>query len=399
MLRAGVGASCLADSKAAAVAATRQAVERAGLDGPAQLAVVFATIEHGPQYAAIMRAVRETAAGANVVGCSARGVLTSDGEIEHGRAIAVLVLQTDHLNVSRFFVPNIRGRALAAGHEVGRQLRPFLGPENLVVLLPDTYNFHAPPVFAGLLEELGPVNIVGGGASEDGSLGETFQMCGDTISHDSVTGFLLSGNFRTTIGLTHACRPTGRPHTVTKADRNVILELDGRRAFDVLAESVPRSLLEQLRRAVATVFVGVPIRPGSERLERGNYLVRNIVGIDPEAGFLAVAVEVTEGQRVGFVLREPLGAREDLKEMVGEQAAAWRDAAPAFGIYFNCVARGSGLYGLADIDSAYLKHAFGDMPLIGFFTGAEIGPVDGVPFLHQYTGVLVVVGEEPPRRP
>lgn len=393
MLCAGVGASRETDSRLAAVAATRQAMAGAGGRGPVQLALVFATIDHGPHYGTIMRAVRETASAANVVGCSARGVLTGDGEIEHGQAVAVLVLRADRLNISRFFVPNVRGRALAAGREIGQQLRPFLGPENLVVLLPDTYNFHAPPVLAALLDELGPVHVVGGGASEDGSLGETFQMCGDTVSHDAVTGFLLAGRFRATVGLTHACRPIGALHTVTKADRNVIIELDGRRAFDVLAEAVPAALLEQLRRAVSTVLVGVPIRQAGARLERGAYLVRNIVGIDPEAGFLAVAVEVTEGQPIGFVLREAQGARADLKEMVAEQAAAWEGAPPAFGLYFNCVARGAGLYGVPDIDSAYLKQAFGDMPLIGFFTGAEIGPVEGIPFLHQYTGVLVLVGE------
>ncbi len=394
MMRVGVGSSRLADSAAAAAAATRQAVERAALRGPAQLALVFASIHHGPSYTAILRAVRETAATQNVVGCSARGVLTSDGEIEDDFAVAVMVVGGDGFNVCRFFVPNLRGRAREVGHEIGRQVRPFLGPENLLVLLPDTYNFHAPPVFSALLDELGPVNIVGGGASEDGTLGETFQMCGDTVSHNAATGFLLSGRLRSTIGLTHACRPAGPIHTVTKTQRNVVIELDGRRAFDVFADCVPGPLRDDLRRAAATVFIGVPMRPGGDSLRRGEYLVRNIVGIDPEVGFLAVAVEVHEGQRLGFVVREPVGAREDLKLMLAEQAEAWRGRRPALGLYFNCVARGSGLYGMADVDFAYLKQAFGDMPFIGFFTGAEIAPIEGMPLLHQYTGVLALVGPE-----
>ncbi len=99
--------------------------------------------------------------------------------------------------------------------------------------------------------------IVGGGASEDGSIGETFQFCGDTVSSNSVAGMLLAGDFDLNIGASLACTPIGPPHRVTAVRDNIILTLDGRRAYDVFAEAAG-PLAEDLRRALAFVFVAIP---------------------------------------------------------------------------------------------------------------------------------------------
>lgn len=393
MLHAGVGLSTQRNTARAAVEAAQTALTRSGSD-TADLALVFATTEHGPNYGLLLRTIKDVAHATHVVGCSAGGVLTTDGEVERAPGVAVLTVRADTFAASRFFVPQLRGRGYETGKEVAARIQPHLGADNLLVVFPDTYNFNAAAFFRGLSEAAPGVPVVGGGASEDGTLGETFQLCGDTVSNDAVCGVLLSGQFHHTIGIAQACQPISPVHTVTKSHKNLILELDGRPAFAVFAEVVRQPLLDDLRRAAAFVFVGLPVDAERQRIARGEYVVRNIVGFDPNQGIVAIADEIRQGQKMVFTLRDGSGSRDDLQVTLEAQAQAWEGQAPGFGLYFDCVGRGSGLYGFPDLDTSYIKQYLGDVPVIGFFTGCEIAPIQRQPSLHQYSGVLVLVGEK-----
>jgi len=122
--------------------------------------------------------------------------------------------------------------------------------------------------------------------------------------------------------------------------------------------------------------------------------VRNLVGFDPRQGFIAIADEIRQGQKMVFTLRDGNGSRDDLQLTLEAQAQAWEGQAPAFGLYFNCTGRGRGLYGFPDLDTSYIKQYLGEVPVIGFFTGCEIAPIQQQSCLHQYSGVLVLVGEK-----
>src|SRR5690606_17189321 len=120
--------------------------------------------------------------------------------------------------------------------------------------------------------------------------------------NNAVSGVLLSGQFSHTVAVTQSCQPIGPVRTVTKAQKNIILELDGRSAFEVFAEIVRPPLCDDLRRAASFVFVGLPVAPELQGLARGEYVVRNIVGFDPRHGALAVGEEVHAGQKLVFTL-------------------------------------------------------------------------------------------------
>ncbi|NOT53850.1 MAG: hypothetical protein HOP18_04515 [Deltaproteobacteria bacterium] len=396
MLQAGVGFSPQQDTQKAAVEATRIALQRAGC-ATADFALVFATTGHGPGYSLLLRTIQLTTQATHVVGCSAGGVLTTDGEVERAPGVAVLVVRSDTVTASRFFLPQLRGRGYETGKEIAAFAQSRLGPDNLLTIFPDTYNFNAAAFFNGLSEGAPNLPTVGGGASEDGSLGETFQLCGDAVGNNAVSGLLLSGRFQATISNAQACQPIGPVHTVTKAQQNLLLELDGRPAFEVFAEVVRQPLIDDLRRAAAFVFVGLPVDPERRQVDRGEYVVRNIIGFDPAQGIIAVADEIHQGQKMIFTLRDGSGAREDLKGMLEALARTWEGNPPGFGMYFNCLGRGAGLYGFPDLDVSYIRQYFGDMPLIGFFTGCEIAPIRQHVALHQYSGVLVLVGEDKSR--
>jgi small ligand-binding sensory domain FIST len=187
--------------------------------------------------------------------------------------------------------------------------------------------------------------------------------------------------------VTQACRPVTAPLTVTRAQGHWVLELDGRPALDVYREVARGPLAEDLRRAAAFLLVALPAAPQSDLLEPGSYLVRHVIGFQPEANAFAIPVPSKPGDRLALAMREPESAREDLKAMLEQLGGA----SPAFGLYFDCCARGAGFFGVPGLEAAYLESAFGSAPIAGMFGSCEIGPVGGASELLTYTGVLALL--------
>jgi small ligand-binding sensory domain FIST len=390
MLRAGVGLSVQSNPRTAAVEATQAALAQAGLR-VADAALCFAGCALGSAFPLLVRTVAETAGTSQIAGCGSIGVVANGREIERGPSVAVLVLSSDTVQPSRLFVPQLRRRGREAAEELAALVRPKLGPANLLCLFPDTYNFDSESFLTTISRELPSVTIVGGGATEDGSVGETFQFCGDVVSSNSVAAMLLTGDLEIQTGAATACAPLGRAHHVTAARDNIILELDGRSAYEVFAEAAG-PLAADSQRALAFVFLGVPVEERVEQLERGKFYVRNITGASPAHGAIAVAHRPQLGDTVGFVLRDGERSRNELKATL--ESLTMSAANPnGFGLYFDCVSRGSGLYGIPDHDAAYIGQYFGQLPVAGFFTGFEIGPLGNGTGLLQYSGVLAIVSE------
>ena len=388
MIRAGVGFSTALNPRTAAAEATAAALAQAGMSR-AKGALCFATPAYGAAYPMILRAVVSEADTREVAGCSSMGVIAGETEIESGNALAVLVFGGEKIHATRFFVPTLRGRAAGVAAEVASAVRSQLGKSNLLTLFADSYNFEAEATLDALGKELPGVMIAGGGASEDGSIGETFVFCGDTISSNAVSGMLLAGDFELTLASSIACGVIGAAHRVTAARDNIVIELDGRPAYEVFAEAAG-PLAADLRRALTYVFVAIPVYENARTIERGQFVVRNIVGASEEHGVIAVAFQPRVGDTIGFVLRDAERSREDLKTTLQELSDRL-DAPPAFGLYFDCVSRGAGLYNLPGHDSAYIRRYLGPVPIAGFFTGFEIGSLAEQTSLLQYSGVLALI--------
>ncbi|MGO8804105.1 FIST signal transduction protein, partial [Candidatus Binatus sp.] len=352
-------------------------------------ALCFATPAYGAAYPMILRTVASQAHTREVAGCSSMGVIAGETEIESGNALAVMVFGGEEIHATRFFVPTLRGRPAGVAADVASAVRSQLGKSNLLILFADTYNFEAEATLEALGTELPGVMIAGGGASEDGSIGETFVFCGDTVSSNAVSGMLLAGDFEPAVASSLACGPIGTAHRVTAARDNILIELDGRPAYQVFAETVG-PLAGDLRRALSYVFVAIPVYENASTIERGQFVVRNIVGASEEHGVIAVAFQPRVGETVGFVLRDGELSRQDLKATL-EQLNDRLDAPPAFGLYFDCVSRGAGLYSIPGHDSAYIRRYLGPVPIAGFFTGFEIGSLAGQTSLLQYSGVLALI--------
>jgi small ligand-binding sensory domain FIST len=383
VLRAGVGLSTDRDSAHAATDAAAAALRSADL-AKADLLLVFATTHHGPGFTRVTRTAAEVAGTQQVVGCSAAGVVAGEEEVERGPGVVVLALAGD-FTARRFFVPLTRGGAERTARQIADAAAAEGGSDPLLLLFADTYNLEADPLFETLARLLPGVRVVGGGASEDGSVGEVSVFCGDTASSGAVAGVLLAGKVRGTVGVTHALRRVGPVRRVTAVQGNWVLALDGRPAYDAFTAVVPAPLLASPRRALAVVLTGVAVGDGE-------FVARHLIGLDPDRGAVAVGARIAEGQEIFFGVRDPAAAREDLERVLLQQAAAWRERQAAAVLYVNCVGRGQGFHGVPGLDTAYIRRHLGSLPVAGFFSGAEFASGTGKPHLHQYTGVLAVLG-------
>ncbi|MGH7770718.1 MAG: FIST signal transduction protein [Candidatus Binatia bacterium] len=396
MPQVGVGQSSNPVTERAAEEAAIQAMARSRVN-QADLVIVFFTVDHLADYQKLIAVIRGVTQTDQIVGCSGVGVLTGEGEIEGGPGLVVLVLSSGGIQTHSFLFHPLQNRDQDVGVEISRTLGGELQKDSLLVLFPDAYNGQPRRLFQGIEEQLGFLPVVGAGCSENGTHGKTYQLYGERITTNALSGLLLTGSFESSIGITQGCQPVSEPMVITRSDGNLIFEINNRPAFETFAKVIKGPFLDDLRRALAFVFAGLPSDPHQNSVAPGQYLVRNIVGLDPQKGILAVAEEVFEGEQMVFTLRDAQRAREDLGQMLERQSRNLGGKSPQLGFYFNCCARGTSLYGIPGIDTAYIRQSLGDIPLIGFFGNFELGPVGGRNRLLAYTGVLVLISEEETR--
>ena len=173
-----------------------------------------------------------------------------------------------------------------------------------------------------------------------------------------------------------------------KAEDNIVWELGGRQALEVLREVLTGLSPTDQELAQHSIFVGLVINEMKPKFGTGDFLIRTLVGIDPPSGAIAVADPVSIGQTLQFHLRDPSASREDLRRLLAEHSSTRHAAPPAGALLFNCLGRGKSFYGTAHHDLKTIRTFSGKLPVGGFFCNGEIGPVGRTNFLHGYTASL-----------
>lgn len=219
--------------------------------------------------------------------------------------------------------------------------------------------------------------LVGGIASAES---DAFQIA-DRADQGGLSGVLLSGKIAVSTGLSQGCSLIGDKHVITSCQRNVIERIGDRPALDVLKQDIGDLLARDLSRIGGYIFAALPIQ-GSDT---GDYLVRNLVGIDPDRGLIAIGDLVEPGMAIQFARRDAETAREDLRRMV-QQLKARLPSTPRGGLYHTCLGRGRHLFGEESAELSLIREELGDVPLAGFYANGEISHNR----LYGYTGVLTL---------
>jgi small ligand-binding sensory domain FIST len=213
------------------------------------------------------------------------------------------------------------------------------------------------------------------------SRGQQSQIA-DGLTQGGVSGVLFADDVAVSTGLSQGCSPVGDIHDVTRAKDNILIELDGHPALDVFKEDIGEVLARNLERVAGFIHAALPISGD----DSGDYLVRNVVGIDPDNKLVAIGERISEGDRVMFVRRDGPAAMEDLDRMLSDVTGR-AGPNPKAALYFSCVARGPNLFGADSEELKTVQDAIGeDTPLVGFFANGEICKNR----LYGYTGVLTL---------
>jgi small ligand-binding sensory domain FIST len=360
-----------------------------GLDSSApDLVTVFVGAAFREHFVRAHRAVLDRFAGAKVIGCSAAGVIGSGREVEDAPAIALAAAVLPDVEVQPFHLDPEEVPPRDASEEVWRTC---LGlprdAEPTIMLLPDPHTCRVSELLAGLDAAFPGAVKIGGLASGGISPGQSALYGGDEAHGTGVVGVALWGNLECDTIVAQGCRPIGVPMFVTRADGNVVQQLDGRRPSEILQElydQLPEADQQLMR---VSLFIGLVMSQDEQVYRQGDFLVRNIVGLDGQTGAIAIGAEVQKNRVVQFHLRDAATSAADLDAMLHSYLA---DAAhrPSGGLMFSCVGRGMSLYGEPNHDTGLFHRVVGPVPLGGFFCNGEIGPVHGRTHMHGYTSSL-----------
>ena len=366
----------LAAAEAADAAGARLAGD--GGDG-ADLAVVLVSAEHGPQLAAVAAAVETRLEPEVMLGAAAQGVLGPDEEVEAGPAVVVWCADLGPGRAVPFRAWAMRPER--GGIAVGGW--PDTRPGELTVVLADPFSFPMADVARRLGEDR-PGQPIAGGMVTPGQ-GASRLLLDGRVHEDGAVGVVLQ-DVETRTVVSQGCRPVGEPLTVTAADRNRILELAGAPATQRLrelleeADAADRELIER-----GGLQVGLVVDEVRDDYRPGDFLIRGVLGVDPDAGTITVGDLVAPGQTVQFQVRDADSARADLaRRLTGVGPAAG-------GLLFTCNGRGRGLFGEPDHDLHQVSRELGG-PVAGAFCAGELGPVGQVSHLHGFTACVVALG-------
>jgi small ligand-binding sensory domain FIST len=382
-VKAGGALALSADAGAAARQAVGEA--RASLGGLApSLAVLFASEHFFGSAEALVAAVAEQTGQAPLIGCVAEAVAGGPREVESEPAVAVW-LAADAGPVETFAMEYT---GTASGGAFGGYL---FGPAPAAarLMICDPFTFPVGDLLTHLNQHVPGATVMGGIASGGLRFGQSrLFLDGRVLSRGAVGVSLPDAEIHSLVA--QGCRPVGDPFTTTRADGNVIFELGGRSPLDRLRELAAALPARDRELLAQGVHLGMVINEYQADRGQGDFLIRSVVGTDPQSGAIAVGDEVTAGQTVQFHVRDAQSADEDLRRLLEREAAALGDRRPAGALLFTCNGRGSRLFPGPDHDAGLLAEVLGDVPAAGFFCAGELGPVGGQNFLHAFTASIAV---------
>lgn len=376
------------DLEVTSAAACAALIEELEGDAP-DLVVAFPSALYVDDWGALTDAFAAACPGATLVGCTCGGVIGGGREVEGRPAVALVGACLPDVRIVPFHLGlSELATAAASPWSIRRSIEIPEEEEPCFVVLPDPFSADAERLVDALDATWPNAPKVGGLASGAATPGRGALFCQDAVHREGAVGFALTGDVQLDTVVAQGCRPIGAPMVVTRCQENFIIELDGIRAGEVLADVFSKLSPADQELFQTSLHLGLVIEEtGRGRFARGDFLVRNILGIDAGAGVLAVGARLTEHQVVQFHLRDAHTSAEDLAAVLGEYQRQAPEA-PVGGLLFSCMGRGENLYGEPDHDSRVAAEQLGPVPLGGFFCNGELGPVLGRTFLHGYTSAF-----------
>lgn len=354
------------------------------------LGLVFMTPRFFPYAKQVLEILRVHARIPLLAGCSSTGLVAGAEEIEEngGVAVALYALPGAILNEYYFTQSQVED-ATGPDYWPSATGVPAMRTNGWLTFM-DPFHLDAEKWLRGWNEAYAPAPVFGGLAS--GVFAEQatqIYLNGDVFEEGGVA-ISVGGDVKLAGVISQGCTPIGETWTLTRVEQNLIHRIANRPAYEVLAETVNQLSAEDQRKARGNLFIGLVVNEYLEDFHRGDFLVRNLLGGDPQSGVLAVGALPRSGQTMQFQRRDATGASEDLSELLERTQHQLGGATVYGGCLCCCNGRGKNLFGRSGHDARMVRKQFGEIGLAGFFCNGEIGPVGKKNFLHGYTASLAL---------
>ncbi len=346
---------------------------------------VFSSPDFQNDYSRMLSLLSAKFQNAHIFGCSAGGVIGGGIEIEQDVALSISAAYLPDVEINTFNILSSDLPDLDSGPDLWRQLlKTPVDPLPHFVILSDPFSFSTDNLIQGM-DFAYPASVkIGGLASGASRPGMNSLFLGDKTIPSGAIGIAFSGNISIATIVAQGCKPIGDVMRITESEQNVLKSLNGQNPIVVL-KSLYDSLDEDNQKLMQhSLFVGVVMDGFIDIPKHGDFLIRNIMGLDNASGFLTVGEILKEGQLVQFHLRDSKTSAEDLDSLLSEFAS--NDSSENAGaLLFSCLGRGKYLYGVENYDSNVFQNNLPGIPLSGFFCNGEIGQVSGTTYIHGYT--------------
>jgi hypothetical protein len=393
---AGVGTSHHHNPNVAGREAADQALENAGIVKP-DIVFMFASI--GYDQRSLLRAVRETTGGSPLSGCSAEGTINGDDADESNFSVVVTVISSEELQWTNGLAKGLGADSRAVGQRVAQDLLPHLSSDTIgLFVFPDGLIDYLDDFFAGLEGNLPSEQFLplwGGGAGNNFNLEEpTYQYCDDKVVSNGVAYALPSGRAQASWAISHGMVPIGGERKVTRSQGNVIYEIDGKPAIEVLKEYLPEHALIEDHDWMPYAISLALVFEAPSYMKDEEYVVRGVPAVRMADGSITVQTEVQDGTSVWFSSRDKEMISTRFDQMAGQIKEQLGDEKPKLVFQFECLTRGKLMFReqeRQEILRRFRQSVDPDVPWAGFYTIGEIGPVEKHNDRHLYTSVVLAL--------
>ena len=394
--KAGVGMSRHHNPNVAGREAAGQALLKAGVSKP-DLVFVFGSI--GYDQNSLLRAVREATGGAPLTGCSVEGTIDGDDADESHFSVLVTVVSSEELQWHNGLATGLSADACDLGQRIAKDLLPHLSFDTIgLFIFPDGLTYDIDNFFAGLEGDLPSdrfLPIWGGGAGNSlHPRKPTYQYCDDEVVSDGISYALLSGEARPAWAIGHSLIPIGGERIVTRSQGNVIYEIDGKPATEVLREYLPEDALTEdrdwLRYAIS---LALSFRAPSYMKDE-EYVVRGVPQLSLTDGSITVQTEVQEGTSIWFSSRDKEKITTGFDRMAAQIKEQLDGAQPELVFQFECVTRGKLMFREQEklqLLKRFRRSVDPEVPWVGFYTIGEIAPVEEHNGINRFASIILAL--------
>lgn len=356
------------------------------LGGPPDLALLFVSSHYSNVFDAIPGWAQTLLSPANLIGCAAAGVLGTGEEVERREAMSIIAARMPGVELFPFHVAEGR---FPTSSDAWTELigLPADAAAGFIVMV-DPATVEAEGLLRSLDATYPKAPKIGGVISGIERAGDAALFLNDRTLRQGTLGLGMRGRVELQTAVAQSCRPVGEPMIITRCRDSIIQELNVGKPVEVLQQLFEKLEPRDQELCRHSLFLGIEMAGQSHRYGLGDFLVRTLAGLEPNSGAMAVQAQLSNYQVVQFHLRDARTSAQDMERHLAEMQRARANRPLRGALMFSGLGRGQELYGGPNHDSDLVCRHLGALPMGGFFSDGEIGPVGGRTFLHGYTSVF-----------